>query len=323
MNIVSLCQYKPAGTKSFRLSSTKLRGKFGVNMQNGDKDSLHMYVPRKGMVFVQADQAGAEALIVGHMARDGRMRQLFKNGIKPHSYLAGHIFSDRFKQFQKEWFMIDPAKLAKEPDWKDVAKRIKNSAYEYDLGKRTCHARNYKMGWGTFRDNVLKETKGQTALTVAESKLFLSTFDDLFPEVLELHAVIEEKILKGRCLRNLLGYERRFEQKITDSYMREAISWVPQSTVGCITHIAVINTQDKIESEGLDWNILSNKHDSMMAEVPETEAMEAAKYLNGQLKQKLVGWDGEEFTMGSEVSIGYNWGKWSESNPNGMKEVNV
>src|SRR5690242_10436940 len=87
-------QYKIAGTKTFRLSSSKALRRWGGNLQNIEKSMREIYEPDPGKIFVQVDQSGAEALITAYCCEDGQYRELFKNGIKPHSYLGMHLFKD-------------------------------------------------------------------------------------------------------------------------------------------------------------------------------------------------------------------------------------
>lgn len=96
---------------------------------------------------------------------------------------------------------------------------------------------------------------------------------------------------------------------MTHGYIREAISWIPQSTIGCITHEAIITTQNHIEANRLDWHIISNKHDSLAVECPVDERDAAGRFLRASLAQTFVGRDAVEFTMGSEVQWGLNWDK--------------
>lgn len=66
----SSCTYKISGTKTFRLSSSKILGHWGENLQNKEKGMRVMYIPDDGKIFVQVDQSGAEALIVAYLCRN-------------------------------------------------------------------------------------------------------------------------------------------------------------------------------------------------------------------------------------------------------------
>lgn len=307
--------YKQAGTRSFRLSATQYFGNYGMNLQNPDKQTLdHLEAP-PDHVIVQADQSGAEALIVAYLTRPGRYRALFENGVKPHTYLAMHLFPDLFNLTPDSPFLNEePAQFVKHTDWDRLHKIVKKSGKPYDIGKRTAHGSSYKMGPRTFRNANLKQSKGKLKLTFRECELFLHKFKVLFPEVVEWQDEIEFRIRSERRLVNLLGFERLFLRGINDSYIREGISWIPQSTVGCITH----QTIRKARAAG--YCTCSNKHDSAAVIVHRRDAGPAAAFLQNAMRVTMQGHDCE-FVMNSEVQIGNNWGAYDkDTNPGGMRD---
>lgn len=323
--MTALTQLKLAGTGSFRLASSKLFD-FGVNAQNCDKSVLDIVCAPPGWSIVQVDQAGAEALVVAYLTRPGRYRNLFLNGVKAHTYVALQLFLDKFRgeHPRERYWLVDPAVLKQYPEFKKLADLIKFSKFEYDIGKRTGHASNYRMGPNTFREQCLKESEGTLILDVEQARYFLDTYKQLFPEIVEWQNEIEAQIRSTRTLRNLFGFPRRFERHITDGYIREAISWIPQSTVGCITHRAYRETFDYANGTNRVWRMFNNKHDSFAMLVPDGDIECAAHCMSRALNQELVGRDGEVFRMKSEVQVGKNWGKFDpkhpELNPLGMQD---
>ena len=165
------CIYRVAKPSTFRLSSTSLLPKtvtfegkrkkkgWGGNLQNIEKSVRKIYIPDPGMIFVQVDQSGAEALIVAYCCIDGQYRQLFKNGIKPHSYLAMSLFKDVWPRKMLEHGLISSAEnfnineligtpiaqLNQHPHWKNLGNLIKHSddwpltERYYYLAKQTEH----------------------------------------------------------------------------------------------------------------------------------------------------------------------------------------
>ncbi len=139
--------FKVAGTKSFRLAAAKFMGEFGGNAQNPAECVLKILRSRKGYKLVQADQSGAEALVVANLAPPGKYLDLFSAGVKPHVFVALHLFA----LSKPEWFEgIAPAgqfllaksasELVSVPSWKVLRKRISESDPEYYIGKRVVHA---------------------------------------------------------------------------------------------------------------------------------------------------------------------------------------
>ena len=96
----------PAGTKTMRNSSSSLLGGlkktykleggkqitgkvgWGSNVQNITKSLRRFFIPDEGKILVNVDQAGAEALIVAYLTKEGKYRKLFHHNVKPHSFIG-------------------------------------------------------------------------------------------------------------------------------------------------------------------------------------------------------------------------------------------
>jgi hypothetical protein len=303
-----------------------LIGSIGSNLQNPSDDICKIYIPDDDKVFIQVDCAGAEALIVAWECREGRFRSLFQNGIKPHTFVAMNLFAAEWKKEQPydiaNLCSLPIPELAIHPEWKKLSKIIKNSQERYFIGKKTCHSFNYCKTAASFRFDVLKETEGKVALSLAQSEFFEGIYHALFPEIKEWQKKTEETIRSTRTLRNLYGFPMHFGSHITDKIIREGVAWVPQSTVGVIGANGFSDMQMFVELNNKQWDVLNNKHDSVLIQSSEAESLEAAKTLSDIMSVKLVSSSGEHFQMKTEVSIGKNWGKWDEqNNPDGMKEI--
>lgn len=319
--------YKLGGTKPFRVGCSKLFGDYGGNATNCDKDTLSIFTAGAGKCFVQADQSGADALVVAYLAPPGRYRRLFERGIKPHTYIAMMIFGSQMTAIwpfveDLDWYLsasIDD--LADHPSWPALDKVIKNSKDEYFIGKKTGHSFNYEGGPRTLQMSILKDSGGKLNLSHDAVKRFHATVGAIFPEIKIWQEEVKASIRSGRVLHNLLGYPRRFEQTIVDGYLRDGLSWVPASTVACITRAAVIETQRCIEDQHRDWDIVNDKHDSYLVECPDDESvrLQVKSLMQSHLAREMVGRDGVRFTMRSEAKWGTNWSDQDETNPNGMR----
>jgi hypothetical protein len=296
---------------------------YGVNLQNPVPSLLEATVPDPGKMFGNCDQSGAEALIVAHEAEPGRFMRLFQCGIKPHVDMALNIFLDTFRgdYGRDRYAFLEPEKLKVLPEWPDLDKRIKKSGRPYDLGKRTIHAKNYDMKWPTFRIYVLALSEGKIVLTSEEAKQMLKMHETLYPEIKIWQQRLIFEIEKTRMLRNLFGYPRRFDGSWNSETERELLSFLPQSTVGCITHIASRRMYDYINTNRLDWQVLGNKHDSYLMQFPIAEQEHALSKMREFMEQELTSSRGETYRMRAEVQCGFNAGKYDPAtNPNGLKE---
>lgn len=319
-------QYKIAGTKNFRLASSKLLGYYGTNLQNPSDTLMECVIPDDGCIFIQPDQGGAEALVVAYECRRARFRKLFEHGIKPHSYMALQLFTNKFRgnHPSARYKYVDPDILAGYPECRDLLNTIKNSHQEYDLGKRVIHAKNYDMGPKTFQINVLELSEGTVVLSYKEAKEFLAIHSETFPEILEWQAEVSGRLAATRTLNNLFGYPRHFGSLWSTELLRDAYAFIPQSTVGTITNIAYTELHYRIRRESLPWQLLNNKHDSLLLQVPDTSEHRdmAMAYCREHMGRELVSSRGEHYRMKVGISIGYNWAKYDEKkNPQGMKEL--
>ncbi len=305
------------GTKSWRLASRQCHG-FGGNTQNGGKEALKLFEAGRGNVLVQCDQEGAEAKHVAWSARPGAYREVFKSKVKkPHTYYASQFFGEPLG-VPAHYKGMSALALGNDPEWPKYGKIIKNAPIWYDLAKRINHACNYLMGPMTFCENVHEATGGLIRLTMEEARQYIAQYFALFPEIRELQREIKTTVRRTRRLTNGLGYETYFPEVLTDAYLRFCVSWIFQSTVGCITHAAVV---DMAECKKPTWRLRNNKHDSAMYEVPEEDGMECARLLSKCMSRMVQGRD-EVYQMTCEVSLGKNWGKHDpETNPCGMQPI--
>ena len=310
--------YNLAGTTSYRLASRRLLGKWGTNVQNFPKKLRKLFVADPGNVLVQADQAGAEALVVSYLCREGNFRSLFANGVKSHVYVALRLFEDvwaaELGQSIKDYCEAPAADLVKLPRWEELKKLISSSdnwsadKRYYFMAKMVCHASNYGMKAPTFRVNVLQKSGGAVNLTNKRAVFFLETYHTLFPEIRLWHRETIAELKRTRILRNLFGYPRMFTQTIDPSMFKEAYAFVPQSTVGCITNMAFTDLYNNARIRELGADVIQNNHDSVLLQCSPDAADEVAKLACVALNREMTSPFGETFKMKSEAMIGENWG---------------
>ncbi len=307
------CAWKISGTETFRIASSKLFGFYGTNLTNPTQSLMRCVIPSEGNVFIQPDQAGAEALIVAMECRPAKYRRLFDLGIKVHSYMALQLFTDMFRGEHpaSRYKNVDPDILITYPECKDLLNKIKHSEDEYFLGKKTIHSFSYDEGPQLFRLVCLEESEGRIVLSFKESKEFRGCWQETFPEITQYQAETVGRLSVDRYLRNLFGYPRYFGRLWNDSLKRQAYAFVPQSTVGCITHLAFTELYNRIQKERLPWTLLGQKHDSILLEVPDRQEHRdmATSYCREHMGRELVSSRGESYRMKVGISLGHNWAK--------------
>lgn len=333
--------WKISQANTFRNRSGKILDIYGTNLQNPSDNISRIYVPDNGKIFVSADLAGAEALIVAFLCRDGNFRQLFVNNIKPHVFVAMHLFASHWQREIREKqgitdfniieYLRSPVPVLKTlPHWKLLDKLIKGDKVKYYIGKKSCHSFNYGQSWKSFIFVVLTETEGQIVLSNEEAERIYNIYHSIFPEIQGDFHVLVENILAGsapRVLRNLFGHPKEIYQfPITDKVRRECIAFIPQSTVGELTNEAFCTLQDYIEDTQVYWDLLNNKHDSVLLQCPNSasDIQMAATQLDKSLAKTFTNFAGESFTMKTEIKVGMNWSDWHETkNLQGMKEYEL
>lgn len=331
--------YIVTGTDTLRLASRSLLSNkkskpqfkgFGTNLQNWNKANRKFVVPdSEELVFVQCDQAGAEALIVAYECAPGNFRSLFENGVKPHVFVALHLFQEQFEAelgFKlTDYVTCSIPELRNLSRWKEVVNVIKASdnwpatRRYYFMGKQTCHSSNYDVGAGAFAMNMLDKSEGKISLTMAQAAKFLGVYHKLFPEIRQWHAECLERVRKSNgYLRNLFGYPRFFNgSPMDDRVKKQMYAFVPQSTVGSITNIAITKLQGEIDSGvhmAKPFAVMQNNHDSILAQCTPENATYVARQLCNALNMNLVSTRGDHFKMKSEASVGKNWKEMKEIN---------
>lgn len=357
--------YKITGTKIFRLGSAMILSKYGENTQNKDKairyvycsdgyeltqrtkEKLHEYLLTDNIsqfseeelksikIMVQVDESGADALIVAYLCRAGKFRDLFIYGVKPHIYVALHVFANVWKERCKEldidkFLHAKPSELKSISGFESLRKLIASSdewaAHErfYYIAKMICHAANYGMKGPTFALNVLQKSEGSIRLSVEQATLYLNTYHRTFPEIQQWHSeVVYTAQKQNNVLYNLYGEPRLFAGLWSEEVNREMYAFIPASTVGQIINKAKTRIQmDLIETgELLDTDLLQNGHDSILAQTLITQERFVAKTIQHYVNAPLVNFRGEKFSMKSESQIGANWGPQKYNNPLGLRNI--
>lgn len=319
--------YNIAGTKSFRLSSRQLFDEWGTNMQNFKGDIKKLVIPYDDYEIWQVDLAGVEAFIVAYLCRrGGNFRELFIHGIKPHVYVALHLFIDHWIELMDDKSVGDLRYVAikdlhNHSKWAELVAAIKASDSDipsrryYYFAKQTCHSANYGIGARSFVMNVLDKSEGEVVLSAREGNRLLSSYHDLFPEIVgDFHSYVEQQLEAKMELRNLFGYPRRFFGQVDHSMLKDAYSWIPQSTgSGIVAAKAAAEIQQRIDTGEVDFmEVWQNNHDSLMGVAPIGRGVDACRIVAEHFNVELTNPYGETFKLRSEYQVGTSWKELKE-----------
>lgn len=213
--------YNPGGTTTGRLSSAKFyptgKGSNGQN-QPTDAEARSVFIADPGYEFAYADLERAESMVVAFLTNDPRMLADHQPNVDAHISLASQLFNK------------DPGDITED---------------ERYLGKRTRHAGNYMQGPRTFMTNVNQQaTKTGVSINFAQAKQFIGIYREIHPFLPNWWNETEQELWASRTLFNLLGRRRIFYGHIR-SILPEAVAYVPQSTVGDVLNVGLLNVHNR------------------------------------------------------------------------------
>ena len=323
-----------------------LKDKCSYYMSSGD---LSIFTEEELMslrIFVQTDQSGAEALGVAYLCKDGDFRQLFIHGIKPHVYVAIHVFRDIWKKKMREYSVAGDVKcdideilntpikdLKSNPYWKDLDRLVKDSdnwsldQRYYYLAKQTCHSANYGITPQPFRMNILEKSGGKIVISMEDADHFIETYHSLFPEIRDWHRRLRTQVELTKMMYNLHGHPYMVtSHEIQETQWKELFAWIPQSSIGMITNIAYARLQEYIESNNLPWDNMVNCHDSILSQCPVGQEKLLGAKQQEFIEQSFVSpVDSAPFRMRSETQYGFNWSPFKApvKNKCGLRELKL
>jgi uracil-DNA glycosylase family 4 len=235
------CSYNIAGTETFRFASSEDAFGFGTNLQNvssGDERSAEfplpnlrkLFIPDEGCEIGDFDAAQADARVVAWEANDEPLMELFNDPSRDlHNENTATIFGHcKGKD--------DPNRQA---------------------AKTGVHLTNYG---GT--PPVLATALG---ITRHEAERFQRRWFDAHPAIAEWHRRTLAQITSRRYVENAFGYRRFYFDRI-EGILKEALAWIPQSTVAIAVNLGIMQVIDRNRSAGVQF--LLQVHDSAVFQWP-------------------------------------------------------
>ena len=270
------CSYKIAGTETGRLSSSKSIYNRGTNLQNIPREPTvrAMYIPDEGFKLINADLSQAEARIVAYLAGEERMQRLFEEGGDVHTKNACNIFGvtvDKVKKSQRQ------------------------------IAKALVHGANYGIGHVRF-SKIVGQSEGR-------ARELLNQYHTLYPCLQLWHMRVRSQVGKTRVMTTPFGRKRMFFGRWGDDLVREAIAYVPQSTVGDLLNLGIIRSWDARPPE---WKYLMQNHDSVVAQVPiDTPDMHIWKFFKHYYEIPVM-IDRKWCKVPMDIQVGKNWGEMED-----------
>ncbi len=270
------CSYKIAGTETGRLSSSKSIYNRGTNLQNIPRAPTvrAMFIPDEGLKLVNADLSQAEARVVAFLSGEDRMQRLFSEGGDVHTKNACNIFGvtvDKVKKSQRQ------------------------------IAKALVHGANYGIGHVRFA-KIVGQSEGR-------ARELLNQYHALYPCLQLWHRRVRDQVGKTRILTTPFGRKRMFFGRWSEDLIREAIAYVPQSTVGDLLNFGIIRCWNALPPQ---WTILMQNHDSVVVQLPiDTPDMHIWKFFK-HYYEIPVEIQGKWCKVPVDIQIGRNWGEMED-----------
>jgi len=261
--------YSIGGTLSGRLASHAYIDGTGGNLQNIPKEPIRkLLVPDDNKVFIGADLSQAEARVVAYLAEELSQIAAFESGEDIHIWNAASIF-------QKDKEDVTPG--------------------ERYIAKRLVHAANYGISPRGFAAVV--------GCSISDAKDALKRYYTAFPAIKIWHLSIQNELKRSRILKTPLGRKRMFFDRMGPILLRQAYSYIPQSTVADVVNRAMVRLYWSLP-EGT--RVVLNVHDALVCECDESQVEDVKRYMTNAFNCPIT-IHGRTFVIPSEFKVGKSW----------------
>lgn len=286
--------YRIDGTISGRLSSAEPLWGPGLNGQNLPPQAREMLIADEGFELWELDQSQAEAVVVAYLANDPVHIDCFRYGKDVHRVTACYLLG------------ISP------DEWQSIPKK----SMIRELAKKCNHGFNYDMQWMTFMLTVNAKydpnDPNSPKLDPQSAKLTREVYMRSRPALRGYWDSIRAKLRQDRTLVTPLGRKHVFLDQWSDTMLRQAYSWIPQSTVGDATNIGIAQVYAS-EDDNIRYlfkhgmRLWGQVHDSAIFQVPLGARQYAPKLM--RLLEVPMSINGYNVIIPIEGSAGPAWSK--------------
>jgi DNA polymerase-1 len=258
--------YNICGTETYRFSSSENAFGSGTNLQNipkgGDDDDSglrlpnvrRLFVPDSGFTVFDTDLSKADLRIVAWESDEPELKAMLKEGRDPYVETAREFYHDPTIRKTRDDGSEDPR-----------YKTFKSFAHgSHYLG--TPHGLSQRLG-----------------LTVAAAERTQRWYFGKYPAIRRWQDEFKARVAAKRYVENIFGYRRYYFDRPDDAMFREAIAWLPQSTVALYINRIWMNLFERFPHI---W-ILLQVHDSLVGQFPTCRKEECLRQL-GEASQIVL-----------------------------------
>lgn len=278
---------KMYGTKTYRFSYSE------PALQQMPPECRHFFVADPGSQFIHVDYSQLEARLLAHLAHDDASIAVFLAGGDVHLANASDLLG-----------------VAKDQVDKGARNFAKTFLYGISYGgaAETMKTKTY-CPCPRCRDKVpptLELTRAR--IREAEDRWFAR-----HPAVRRFQRDTAELVRRNHYYDHPFGVRRYFSKPWGPELDRE-LKNLPMQMGGAIL---MIRAQNRLHALGAP--IVLQMHDAFMLEVPEVEVDYWAKEVRGVMEESVPQLGGVSLPV--DVSIGCNWGDYSDENTGGLRVV--
>lgn len=292
------CAYSIGGTSTGRFSSTFSEFGTGTNLQNIEEALRAIFIADPGMKMAYLDEPQGESRVVGaiewNLFKDGRYLDACESGdlhtnvaklCWPNLLWTGEPRTDR--------------KIAEQPFYRHYDYRF--------MCKKIGHGTNY---FGKPYTLSRQAKIDQRAIEDFQPKYFAA-----FPAHCMWHAWVREQLLSYGSLTTLTGRRRHFfGRRDDDATFREAVAYDPQGSLADILNRGMLQVWRANICE-----LLMQIHDAILIQYREAEEDDVIPRVLSHLTQSVELKHNRTLTLVPDVMTGWNWGKHSKENPDGLQ----
>lgn len=324
------CSYNVVGTENGRWSSSKNAQGRGTNLQNITPSMRRMFCADDGHWLVSTDLEQAESRLVAGLVWQATGDRTYWDAC-----LSGDLHTTVARMTWPELGWTDDAKenrkIADRP-----SRELPKFSYR-DVSKRLGHGSNYRGSpFG------IAQAVGIPASIVTD---FQHRYFRAFPAIPAWHDWTKHQLQNHQHLDTPLGRRRWFFGRPTeDSTLREAIAFVPQSTVGELLNFimwrvwarSLPNDPFNLKLPHLPIQLLLQNHDAFAFQVHQSHDLASViasvnEEFNAAIIPLVRGDEHESLTIPGEFVTGFNWAyadkspdpaQWtfSDGNPDGLRK---
>jgi DNA polymerase I-like protein with 3'-5' exonuclease and polymerase domains len=306
--------YNIAGTETGRPSSSANAFGTGGNAQNIAPNLRYVFISDDGYKLVNIDLEQVEARDVGFICgclfgdwtfldscESGDLHTANARLIWPELAWTGDLRQDR--------------KIAETPFYREFSHR--------DMAKRGSHLSNYagtaytaarflKVPQSIMEEFQAKYCRGRAS----DPRKGLTAVSPAYPVIPQYWQWIATELQTTHSLSNLFGRRRHFFGRPNDdATIREGIAFLPQSTTADRMNLGLWRVWKYMP----ECKLLAQTYDSITFQVLDNPRIDdlIAEALE-RIRIELVSPCGRSYIVPGEAQVGWNWGKVSESNPDGL-----